>query len=572
MLPRIWVGSIAAAVLALTAGWLQVPGATATTIATGTAGTTGGWTAWRTSPYDAGTRLAPATTTDRPATRVLELSPDATAQTWLGVGAALTDASTGILQGDPDTTRLLFDPTRDDGAHLNLVRLPLSATDFSTTPWVYGLDPGSGALIVPDAARASAALLTESVVPMRRDLQVVATPWTAPASMKISGSLNGGALRDADVPAYGELMLAEVDWLRAQHVPLRAVTLANEPYHSTTSYPTMTVSDEQQAALATSIAPDLGRRGVQLWAVDHNWSDRSHYDAVQTAAPDLYAASAFHCYGGTPEQMAGVSAPPIVTECTGTTDGYPGTFWWDAHQLVADAIDAGSTGLMMWNLALREDHGPHTGGCGTCRGVVDVDSGTGAVTRGPEFYTLAHLARAADPGAVVIGRRAIADTPYAAFANPDGALGIVGHNDTSADQVVQVSVDGSAIGQRFLVGPGDLFTLRGPTPTPTPTSDPVPDPTEPTAISVQAPGRVTGRPHVGATLRVSGWQATPTPTVAYRWLRDGAPIRGARARGPHYVVTRADRGSRLGVHLSLSAEGYADVEVVVRRRGRVGGL
>jgi hypothetical protein len=52
-----------------------------------------------------------------------------------------------------------------------------------------------------------------------------------------------------------------------------------------------------------------------------------------------------------------------------------------------------------------------------------------------------------------------------AFANPGGTIGVFGHNDTPATQVVSVAfADGEAI--RAAVRPGELFSLRGSPPTP----------------------------------------------------------------------------------------------------------
>jgi hypothetical protein len=42
--------------------------------------------------------------------------------------------------------------------------------------------------------------------------------------------------------------------------------------------------------------------------------------------------------------------------------------------------------------------------------------------------------------------------------------------------------------------------------------------------------------------------------VAYRWLRDGEPVRWAI--GPRYLVTGRDRGADLTVEVTLAADGY----------------
>jgi glucosylceramidase len=53
----------------------------------------------------------------------------------------------------------------------------------------------------------------------------------------------------------------------------------------------------------------------------------------------------------------------------------------------------------MWNLALDENYGPHTGGCPDCRGIVVINSKTGEVTRNLDYYALAHASRFVRPGA-----------------------------------------------------------------------------------------------------------------------------------------------------------------------------
>ena len=55
--------------------------------------------------------------------------------------------------------------------------------------------------------------------------------------------------------------------------------------------------------------------------------------------------------------------------------------------------------VLLWNLALDEQHGPHLGGCSDCRGVVTINSVTGDVTRNEEYYALAHASRFVRPGA-----------------------------------------------------------------------------------------------------------------------------------------------------------------------------
>ncbi len=414
--------------------------------------------AWVSSPADPARRLLrvdpqPGATADAE----VRVEPADRRQVWRGTGAAMTDASVELLTRQPDGLGRLFGTATAAGAQLSWVRLPLSATDMSPRPWTWGWD-GTTASPSPQAREAAAivARLSES----DPGLRVVAAAWTAPVWMKEPAGLRGGALRDDQVEQYAALLLAQVDALRSLGVPVAALSLGNEPGH-TADYPSMTMSTAQQAALARIVAPRLRDRRVELWAVDHNWADRPRYDEVLAQAPDAFDAAAFHCYAGRPGQMSGVGVPPIITECTGTTSSWSEAFAWDARHLVADSVAAGSTGLMTWNLAVDRQGGPRDqasiSGCATCRGLLTVDGAD--VEAGPEFYVLAHVARAASPGARVVGSRSSAGIVATAFVNQDGSVGVFALNDSGADRVVAVRVPGRA-GLYLSVREGELLSLR----------------------------------------------------------------------------------------------------------------
>src|SRR3546814_8277181 len=75
---------------------------------------------------------------------------------------------------------------------------------------------------------------------------------------------------------------------------------------------------------------------------------------------------------------------------------------WLARNLILDAVRNWASGVVLWNLALDQNHGPHRGGCGTCRGVVTIDTRDGTIGRNDEYWALAHFSRFVHPGAVRI--------------------------------------------------------------------------------------------------------------------------------------------------------------------------
>src|SRR5207247_1428739 len=99
-------------------------------------------------------------------------------------------------------------------------------------------------------------------------------------------------------------------------------------------------------------------------------------------------------------------------------------------------------GVLLWNLALDEQHGPHLGGCRDCRGVVTIDSATGAVTRNVEYHALAHASRFVRPGARRIASSSgHDDLDTVAFRNADdGSVALLVANAAKQERVFSVRV------------------------------------------------------------------------------------------------------------------------------------
>lgn len=375
-------------------------------------------------------------------------------QSWDGVGAALTDAAASLLADRPDAVARLFAEPDDGGAGLDLVRLPLSSTDFSTRDWTWvRADDGQ---VVPSPEAEAALEVLDAIESIRPDVGVLAASWTAPAAMRTQPDDRGGFLRDDAVGAYGDLLVDQVSTLLSRGVDLRAVSVGNEPGH-VADYPTLGMTDDQMVAIAERIAPSLDAADVDLLALDHNWADADRAAVLLERGP--FDSVAFHCYAGEPASMTQVPAA-IVTECTATTGGWRTSVGWMARELVGESIRAGSTGLVTWNLALDPQHGPKAdGGCGTCRGLVTIDPARGSIETTPEYAVMRHLSAAADPGATVVETPRVDSLPLAAFVNPDGSVGLFGHNDSDDRVQVDVVIDGEML--RYEIAPWTVFSLRG---------------------------------------------------------------------------------------------------------------
>jgi len=161
---------------------------------------------------------------------------------------------------------------------------------------------------------------------------------------------------------------------------------------------------------------------------------------------------AWHCYAGNVAVQAQVHAQfpgkdTWFTECSGgawATDWAKNLMFF-TRTLSIDTTRGWARGVLLWNLALDENSGPHLGGCKDCRGVVTIDSRTGEVTRNVEYYALAHTSRFVLPGARRIqSSEAAGELSNVAFRNPDGSLALVVANGAQAARTFSVRLKGQS--------------------------------------------------------------------------------------------------------------------------------
>lgn len=117
----------------------------------------------------------------------------------------------------------------------------------------------------------------------------------------------------------------------------------------------------------------------------------------------------------------------FITECSGGdwAPKFADNLIWLVRTLIIGGTRNWARGVLLWNLALDEQHGPHTGGCGNCRGVVTIRS-DGSIVRNEEYYALGHVSKFVPRGAWRIGSTAAVDgLESVAFQHPRADFMIV---------------------------------------------------------------------------------------------------------------------------------------------------
>lgn len=376
-------------------------------------------------------------------------------QQFWGVGASLTGSSAVVLDTLSPSRRMrvmrdIFD--RRQGIGLSILRQPLGGSDFS------GNDDSHVLPLLREAARINPSLAVE------------VSSWSAPASMKTTGSLVGGTLRADAYGRYARHLVSEAQRYRDAGVPVRGLTIQNEPSYSPTDYPGMTLDVDQQRALVRDhLGPALERSGLglHLWLLDDNFDRWRDADALLSdPATARYAYGvAFHCYRGDVSALRDIRTRHprtnvAVSECSGGdwSRGYGDDLRYEARTMLTEAVRNGASWLVKWNLALNPQGGPRHGGCRGCRGLVTVDPGSGTVTRSAGYDAWAHLGRFVVPGARVVASTVRHEKPLdvVGFANPDGSHVLVAYNAGRGPTAFTVGADGRSF--RYLLQAGSLAT------------------------------------------------------------------------------------------------------------------
>jgi glucosylceramidase len=374
----------------------------------------------------------------------IHVNSSKTYQSMEGFGASITDSSAWLLYKKLDAAQRkevmekLFDPVH--GIGLSVIRQPMGASDFALDDYSY--DDLPAGQTDPDLKQFSIAHDQAYIIPVLREalainprLKIGATPWSAPGWMKTSDSLIDGHLLPAAYAPFAKYFVKFIQSYEAAGVPIYAVTMQNEPLYIPKDYPGMGVSPAEQASfLRDNLGPAFrdAHLNMKIMVFDHNWS---LIDYPITVLADSKAATfavgiATHCYGGTPAAQEELhnrfpEKGIWLTECSGG-DWQTGRILEEQTRLIINSTRHWAKSVVLWNLALDQDHGPHTGGCKNCRALVTVTDTVSPSTTAMtvDYVAMAHVSKFLVPGAYRIESNTFEQGGLedVAFRNPDGSI------------------------------------------------------------------------------------------------------------------------------------------------------
>jgi glucosylceramidase len=384
-----------------------------------------------------------------------------------GFGAAMTDSSAWLLEEQltaaqrDDVMRHLFDPGA--GIGISFLRVPLGASDLSRNHYSYDdMPPGKRDTALShfsiDHDRAYILPALRQALALNPAISVMVTPWSPPGWMKTRDSMIGGQVLPQDSAQLASYLVHSVNAYQQAGIPVRFLSLQNEPLYETKDYPgTLMLADQQKELIAKFVGPALKQAGLKtsILVYDHNW-DHPEYPETVLADPEAaqyVAGTAFHCYGGevsaqTPVHDRFPDKGLWMTECSGGT-WQKGNLLAVTAKLVIGSTRNWSKAVVLWGLALDENNGPNSGGCATCRGFVTVNRGAEPHTYifTADYYAIGHASKFVHPGAVRIGSNDLssAGLESVAFQNPDGSIALLVLNNTDAARDFEIGWHGRSV-------------------------------------------------------------------------------------------------------------------------------
>ncbi|NRR28751.1 glycosyl hydrolase [Oxalobacteraceae bacterium] len=441
---------------------------------------------------------------------IIDLDPAQRFQSMLGFGVLLSDTSAWLLQEkltEPQRKELLaelFAPVPEPAPaapaparlQLSLLRVGIGASEFSREH--YSLDDQPAGQFDPALAGFSIDMQRPALLPVLKaalaqnpELHLQASAWSAPAWMKEGDSLLKGSLRADAGEVYARYLQRFLDVYRDEGITVHALSLQSAPGSAAPAaaaaaaapapaaaaivqaadFPSMPFDPAARAAfIGTQLGPLLRQHGhaTAILEGEYNWDQAGAAQAVlgnPLAAPYI-AALAWHCYGGqvTAQETLHAAFPAQghwISDCSG---GQWAPSWRDgllhiAGKVIVDGARHWARAIVLGNLALDEQGGPHLGGCRNCRGLLTIPLDGGAPLRNVEYYALGHASRFVQPGALRIASNSRQQgVDHVAFANPDGSLVLIAVNPADSPRGIAVRLGNQ--GFRYRLPGASVATFR----------------------------------------------------------------------------------------------------------------
>src|ERR1041385_2647669 len=200
-------------------------------------------------------------------------------QTFLGIGAALTDPSSETFAKLPkERQREFIDAHFDEqrGIGYKLARTNIHSCDFSTDSYTY-VDEGDKELksfSVAHDKKYRIPFIKEGLAATGGRLNMFASPWSPPAFMKDNNDiLHGGKLKPEFYQSWANYYAKFIKAYQAEGIPIWGISIQNEPMATQTWESCIYSAEAERDFLKNNLGPPIRKerlsdKKIIVW--DHN--------------------------------------------------------------------------------------------------------------------------------------------------------------------------------------------------------------------------------------------------------------------------------------------------------------
>ena len=397
------------------------------------------------------------------------VNPKKTFQTYLGIGGAITDASSEVFAtlNNTQQEQLLQSLYGKDGIGYNIIRTSIHSSDFGLGSHTY-VDEGDADLktfSIEKDKQKRIPFIKRAIELIKDDVVFYASPWSPPAFMKTNNNmLQGGKLLPEFRQAWADYYVKFIKAYEKEGIPVWGLTIQNEPMAVQRWESCIYTADEERDFLKNYLGPTLEKEGlgdknIVVW--DHNRdliSERANTIFEDPEASKYAWGIGFHWYetwtGGLPKydnlKNINESFPSknmLFTEgCQEGFDAEKLAFWPNAERYgssMRNDFNSGVVGWTDWNILLDERGGPnHVQNF--CFAPIHADTKTGELTYTPTYYYIGHFSKFIKPGALRVSTTASRSTiESTSFKNKEGKMVTVVMNKTATKIAYKLIVGSS---------------------------------------------------------------------------------------------------------------------------------
>ncbi|HSQ48050.1 MAG TPA: glycoside hydrolase family 30 beta sandwich domain-containing protein [Lutibacter sp.] len=391
-------------------------------------------------------------------------------QTFMGIGAALTDASAETFYKLSKENQDRFMEAYfsvDKGIGYTLARTIIHSCDFSSGSYTY-IEEGDAELKtfnIEHDRKYRLPFTKLAIAAAGGKLTMYASPWSPPAFMKTNNNmLQGGKLKPEFYQPWANYYAKFIKAYEKEGIPIWGLTIQNEPMATQRWESCIYTAEEERDFLKNYLGPTLEKEGLgdkKIIAWDHNRDlmfQRASVILNDPEASKYVWGIGFHWYEDWKDGIPMFNNVRAVHEAfpdknliftEGTNEKY------DLARIVSEDpklaerygksmindFNNGTVAWTDWNILLDETGGPnHVGNL--CFAPVIGDTKTNELMFTNSYYYIGHFSKFIRPGAKRISSVSSANNLITtAFKNSDGSIVVVVMNQSDTEISYSVTMN-----------------------------------------------------------------------------------------------------------------------------------